>query len=297
MQRKRLKSEKLAQEALQREVMEHIQAQLRAEQASRAKSEFLANMSHELRTPLNAIIGYSELLREEAADKNQTDSLPDLDKIHGAGKHLLGLINDILDISKIEAGKIDLFRETFQVRTMVDSVLGTARTLIEKNGNQIVLEFDTEPGEITSDQLKLRQILLNLLSNAGKFTQHGQVSLRIDRRRIEDEDWLYFQIRDTGIGISKENQERIFNIFTQEDSSTTRKYGGTGLGLAISRRFCQMMGGDITVASEPGKGSTFEICIPAGLKLGNGAPAISIESPRAPLNPQHDPNPWDTRSW
>jgi len=227
--------------------------------ASQAKSQFLANMSHELRTPLNAIIGYSEMLQEEADDLGTPEIKPDLQKIHGAGKHLLGLINDILDLSKIEAGKMSLYLETFEIQTLLDEVSATVQPLVQKNGNQLILEVDADIGSMRADITKVRQTLFNLLSNASKFTDKGTIRLRA-RRQAEN---LVFEVIDSGIGMTPEQVSRLFQAFAQADSSTSRKYGGTGLGLALSRKFCQLMGGDMTVVSEAGKGSTFTATIPA----------------------------------
>ena len=234
-------------------------AQAAAEAASKAKSQFLANMSHELRTPLNAIIGYSEMLQEEADDSGTPEIKPDLQKIHGAGKHLLGLINDILDLSKIEAGKMSLYLETFEIQTLLDEVSATVQPLVQKNGNQLILEVDADIGSMRADITKVRQTLFNLLSNASKFTDKGTIRLRA-RRQAEN---LVFEVIDSGIGMTPEQVGRLFQAFAQADSSTSKKYGGTGLGLALSRKFCQLMGGDMTVVSEAGKGSTFTATIPA----------------------------------
>ena len=234
-------------------------AQVAAEAASKAKSQFLANMSHELRTPLNAIIGYSEMLQEEADDLGTPGIKPDLQKIHGAGKHLLGLINDILDLSKIEAGKMTLYLETFEVQTLVNEVAATVQPLINKNGNQLTLEVAPESGSMRADVTKVRQTLFNLLSNASKFTDKGSITLRARRQGAD----LVFDVIDSGIGMTPEQVGRLFQAFAQADASTSKKYGGTGLGLALSRKFCQLMGGDLTVASEAGKGSTFTATIPA----------------------------------
>jgi PAS domain S-box-containing protein len=235
-----------------------------AEDANRAKSQFLANMSHELRTPLNAIIGYSEMLQEDAQDLGYDDFVPDLDKIHSAGKHLLALINDILDISKIEAGKMELYLETFEIEQILFEVESTIRPLIEKNGNHLQIQRPPQLGSMNADLTKLRQALFNLLSNAAKFTEQGTITLNViaDCDFGSKSDWITFQVSDTGIGMTLEQVEKVFQAFTQADASTTRKYGGTGLGLAITRHFCQMMGGDITVSSELGVGSTFTIRLP-----------------------------------
>jgi signal transduction histidine kinase/DNA-binding response OmpR family regulator len=234
-------------------------AQVAAEAASKAKSQFLANMSHELRTPLNAIIGYSEMLQEEADDLGTPEIKPDLQKIHGAGKHLLGLINDILDLSKIEAGKMTLYLETFEVQTLLNEVAATVQPMINKNGNQLTLEVAPEIGSMRADVTKVRQALFNLLSNASKFTDKGSITLRARRQGAD----LVFDVIDSGIGMTPEQVGRLFQAFAQADASTSKKYGGTGLGLALSRKFCQLMGGELTVASEAGKGSTFTATIPA----------------------------------
>ncbi|TDI47421.1 MAG: response regulator [Acidobacteria bacterium] len=232
-----------------------------AEQANHAKSSFLANMSHELRTPLNAILGYSEMLREEAEDEGHDDFVPDLNKIHSAGTHLLGLINDVLDLSKIEAGKMELYLENVELRQLVDDVAATIKPLIQKNGNTI--EVVCPAGESShTDITKVRQVLLNLLSNASKFTKKGKVTLTASCETKDGTDWISLAVKDSGIGMSDEQMARLFQAFQQADASTTRKYGGTGLGLAISRKFCQMMGGDITVTSKPGHGSCFTMRLP-----------------------------------
>ena len=235
-----------------------------AENANRAKSLFLANMSHELRTPLNAVIGYSEMLYEEAEDQGLEDFIPDLQKIHRAGKHLLDLINDVLDLSKIEAGRMELFLETFDASDTVREVAMTVQPLMEKNCNTLTVECDPNLGLMYADLTKVRQNLMNLLSNAAKFTEKGAIRLEAAREReAVGDDWLIFRVSDTGIGMTPEQRERLFEPFTQADASTTRKFGGTGLGLAITRRFSQMMGGDVVVESEPGQGSKFTLRLPA----------------------------------
>jgi PAS domain S-box-containing protein len=238
----------------------------KAEAASRAKSAFLANMSHELRTPLNAIIGYSEILVEEAVEEGWQTIVPDIKKILTAGQHLLSLINDILDLSKIEAGRMDLYLETFDLPALVDDVVTTVRPLVEKNRNRLEVLCPKDIGSIYADLTKVRQILFNLISNALKFTEEGIVQLRVTRDRVNNNDWVSLYVSDTGIGISPEQQDRLFEAFIQGDNSTTRKYGGTGLGLAISRRFCQMMGGDIRVESQEGVGSTFTVHLKADME-------------------------------
>ncbi|MDP9054028.1 MAG: response regulator [Acidobacteriota bacterium] len=239
-----------------------------AEKANEVKSSFLANMSHELRTPLNAIIGYSEMLLEEAEDADQTALVPDVHKILAAGKHLLDLINAILDLSKIEAGKMELYLETFQVETLVEEVVSIVKPLVEKNGNTIRLSVDGAIGTMRSDQTKLRQSLFNLLSNASKFTSNGVIG--IDVMMLPDKK-IAFAVSDTGMGMAEEQMARLFEPFSQGDASTSRKYGGTGLGLVISRRFARMLGGDISVVSEPGQGSTFTLMLPQELELDRNA--------------------------
>jgi signal transduction histidine kinase/CheY-like chemotaxis protein len=234
-----------------------------AESASRAKSTFLANMSHELRTPLTGIIGYSELLQQEAQFLGYADLVPDLERIRVAGNHLLALINDILDLSKIESGKMELYVEAFDINCLIDEVVTTADHLIEKNGNTLEVCIADDLGTMHADLTKVRQVLLNLLSNAAKFTTQGDITLSAVRALVDGVGWIYFQITDTGIGISAEQLRHLFQEFTQADASTTRKYGGTGLGLALSRRFCQMMGGDIYATSQEGCGSTFTVRFPA----------------------------------
>ncbi len=234
-----------------------------AEAANYAKSAFLANMSHELRTPLNAIIGYSELLEEEAEENGWQDNVAqDLQKIHSAGRHLLKLINDILDISKIEAEKMELFYEPCDIPALMEDVVMTIKPVLEKNHNSLLVKCEEELGVIQADVTRLKQILLNLVSNAGKFTHEGTISLTAARKFKENQWWTTFAISDTGIGMTPEQTGKLFQNFTQADPSTTRKYGGTGLGLAISKRFCQLMEGDVSVESELGKGSTFTVYLP-----------------------------------
>jgi signal transduction histidine kinase len=229
-------------------------------EASQHKSQFLANMSHELRTPLNAIIGYSEMLQEEADEVGDQAYIPDLQKVNAAGKHLLGLINDILDLSKIEAGRMDLFIETFEIGQLVRDVESIVQPLAEKNGNALVVSCGTDLGTMRADQTKVRQALFNLLSNAAKFTKEGTISLTVQR---EFDDWLTFAVADTGIGMTEAQLSRLFEAFSQAEASTRSRYGGTGLGLAISRHFARMMGGDLTVTSSYGEGSTFTVRLPA----------------------------------
>jgi signal transduction histidine kinase/CheY-like chemotaxis protein len=235
-----------------------------AETANRTKSLFLANMSHELRTPLNAILGYSEMLQEEAVELELVSEFgADLEKINGAGKHLLALINDILDLSKIEAGKMELFLESFDLTKMIDEVASTIRPMVEKNANRLQITRASHLGAMHGDQIKVRQALFNLLSNAVKFTHEGNIHLEAGRQTMDGDDWILFRVTDTGIGLGPEQIVKLFQDFTQADASTTRKFGGTGLGLALTRRFCQMMGGDVTVQSVAGEGSIFTIMLPA----------------------------------
>jgi signal transduction histidine kinase len=234
-----------------------------ADAANKAKSEFLANMSHELRTPMNAILGYSEMLMEEAEDLEQEEFIPDLKKIHGSGTHLLSLINDVLDLAKVESGRMEAFSEDFDIDSLIDEVSGTAQPLIEKNNNTLSIEHGGQLGRAHQDLTKLRQTLFNLLSNAAKFTHDGTITLHVERTGEAGVDWLTLTVSDTGIGIPAGKIDHIFEEFTQADSSTTRDYGGTGLGLAISRRFCELLGGSLDAASEHGEGSTFTISVPA----------------------------------
>jgi signal transduction histidine kinase/CheY-like chemotaxis protein len=241
---------------------ETAKAREAAESANKTKSLFLANMSHELRTPLNAILGYSEMLMEEAEEMELASFGADLEKIGSAGRHLLALINDILDLSKIEAGKMELFLEDFGVAELIAEVASTIRPLVEANANTLHLRVAEDLGKMHADQMKVRQGLYNLLSNAVKFTQDGQVTVTALRETMDEREWMVFRVADTGIGLSADQIVRLFQDFTQADTSTTRRFGGTGLGLALTRRFCQMMGGDVTVHSVPGEGSVFTIKLP-----------------------------------
>jgi PAS domain S-box-containing protein len=263
------------------DITDLLEARKEAEGANRAKSQFLANMSHELRTPLNAIIGYSEMLQEEAADQGTESFIPDLQKIHAAGKHLLALINDVLDLSKIEAGKMELFLERFDIATTVEDVRMTIEPLVRQNNNQLRLSVAPDIGTMHADLVKVRQMLLNLLSNACKFTSDGTVTLRVTRERTAAGDGISFTVSDSGIGMTPEQLTRLFAAFSQAENSTSRRYGGTGLGLAITRHFAQMMGGDVSVTSNPGEGSSFTVVIPAIVDTAGRPDAASSTEPPA----------------
>jgi signal transduction histidine kinase/ActR/RegA family two-component response regulator len=279
-------------EELEREVAQRQQAQEEllkakhaAEEASRAKSAFLANMSHELRTPLNAIIGYSEMLEEETRESGNTEAIQDLQKIQTAGKHLLSLINDVLDLSKIEAGKMTLHLEIFDVPPMIRQIVTTLEPAAAKNSNVINVRIADGVDSMRADVTKVRQILVNLVSNACKFTDSGTISVNVEPLTTGGQDWIRFEVRDTGIGITPKQRQQLFQEFAQADTSISRKYGGTGLGLAISHRFAQMMNGHIDVESEPGKGSTFTVLLPVEVKT-EAQESLSSEAILEPAKPQ-----------
>lgn len=270
---------------LQQAVRSTDEARLAAEQANQLKSSFLANMSHELRTPMNAIIGYTEMLLDDLGDSDidgADQMVQDLERIRAAGKHLLALINDILDLSKIEAGKMQLSLETFAVKGLLNDVVDTVRPLVARNSNTLTLSVPDDPGVMHADLTRLRQSLFNLLSNAAKFTDHGTITLEVVIDRDGPSPRVRFAVTDTGIGMTPEQLGRVFDDFAQADSSTSRRFGGTGLGLSISRRFCRMMGGDIGVQSEAGVGSTFTIELP--LQVSEHAEQELSERPAVPVH-------------
>jgi len=272
-----------ANEQLQREIGERKRAEEAAQTANQAKSTFLANMSHELRTPLNAIIGYSEMLMEDAEDVDQKEFIPDLQRIHTSGEHLLALINDILDLSKIEADKMEIYLETFHISSMIEHVASIIQPLVDKHGNTLKVHCDDNLGTMHTDLTKVRQVLFNLLSNACKFTEQGTISMDVARDLNDGDGWLTVSVCDTGIGMTSEQMGNLFQAFSQVHVCTGSSYGGTGLGLVISKRFCQMMGGDITVDSEVGVGSTFTIRLPAESKLPDKEPVASAEQRVKPV--------------
>ncbi len=246
-----------------------------AQEASKSKSRFLANMSHELRTPLNAIIGYSEMLEEDAGDAGHTNYIPDIQKVSSAGRHLLSLINDILDLSKVEAGKMTLYLETSDIESVITSASATIRPMAEHNNNKLVLDYNDDIGSMRVDVTKVRQILFNLLSNACKFTENGTITLAAKRVEIDSRSWIEFAVSDTGIGMTPKQMEQLFEAFSQADVSITKKYGGTGLGLTLCKTFSELMGGDIRVNSEAGKGSTFIVTLPVEPLLPD---AVAVEA-------------------
>jgi len=262
-----------------------------AESANRTKSLFLANMSHELRTPLNAILGFSEMLQEEAAERNLQEFNADLQKITTAGRHLLGLINDILDLSKIEAGKMELHLETFDVAELVADVATTIEGQAVKNGNRLEITCAPGIGQMWGDLSKVRQGLLNLVSNAAKFTHDGLITVVAERQSMDGADWIMFRVTDTGIGLGPEAVARLFQPFTQADASTTRKFGGTGLGLALTRRFCQMMGGDVMVQSVAGEGSVFTLLLPMTVAAAAAESPLPLDDRGAPAGDDLGPLP------
>jgi signal transduction histidine kinase/CheY-like chemotaxis protein len=265
----KIRTQELEEEVFQRKQAQEelLKAKHLAEEANRAKSSFLANMSHELRTPLNAIIGYSEMLEEETLDSGRIENVQDLKKIQAAGKHLLSLINDVLDLSKIEAGKMGLHLEIFDVPQVIDEMVTTLQPAAAKNANSIHVHLAENMSVMRADITKVRQILFNLLSNACKFTDHGNISVDVDQIRVEQKDWIQFRVADTGIGISAKQKENLFLEFAQADASIARKYGGTGLGLAITQRFVHLMKGQINVESEPGQGAIFTVRLPVQVAI------------------------------
>ncbi|PYL41366.1 MAG: hypothetical protein DME29_10960 [Verrucomicrobia bacterium] len=267
-----------------------VQSEQRARAATQAKSHFLANMSHELRTPLNAIIGYSEMLQEEAQDSGQESFIPDLKKINRSGRHLLELINDVLDLSKIEAGKMELYLETFDISNLLEDVSNTVQLLVQKNSNVLEVRCPANLGAMRADMTKVRQSLFNLLSNASKFTKNGKINLEAARELSPTKsDWIVFRVSDTGIGMTPEQQDRVFEAFSQADASTARDFGGTGLGLTITKTFCRMMGGDVTLTSSPGKGTTFIIRLPTEVREPDVESTADSRSIVAPLNMEGKP--------
>jgi signal transduction histidine kinase len=279
--RNRAQAQELQAIALENARLYRAEAEARAaaEEATSAKSQFLANMSHELRTPLNAIIGVTEILLEDARVANRPDEVETQERVLRAGRHLLRLINDILDLSKIEAGKMELTLESFAVGPLLEEVATTVGALAHANRNVVAVTCDPGVGTMHADAMRVRQALLNLASNAVKFTEDGRVTIAAARVRAGGGDAVLLRVSDTGIGMTPEQVAQLFEDFRQADTATTRKYGGTGLGLAISRRFCRMMGGDISVESAPGRGSTFTISLPATVVAPAGARSVVVSEP------------------
>jgi len=261
-QKARLQIQK-ARVEIQKYKLEAQRARVQAEVANQAKTQFLANMSHELRTPMNAIIGYTEILQEDAKERGQEDFIPDLQKIHGASYHLLDLINNLFDMSRIESSQLELYIETFDIAPMIQDVVATITPLLEKQSNVLRVKCDSALGIMSADLTKVRQNLLNLLSNANKFSKQSTIILIVTREVVEGMDWIIFRVLDQGIGMTPEQMQKLFQAFMQIDASPTRRFGGSGLGLAITKRFCQIMGGDIAVESQLGQGSTFTMRLPA----------------------------------
>ena len=280
---------------LEEAILEAQKAKENAESANQAKSEFLANMSHELRTPLSAIIGYSEILINNTGDGQGMNALPDIRKIHKAGSHLLFLIGDILDFAKIEAGKMKLNLEVFDVSSMIKDTVNLIQPLIETNANTLHIQYAKDLGSMYTDRLKVRQVLLNLLSNAAKFTQHGTITFEGAREEIPNSfegengqrDWIRFRVSDTGIGMTERQLGKLFQAFTQVDASTTRKFRGTGLGLAISKELCMMMDGEISVESEYGKGTTFTVRLPRRARTSKTDVWMKAENPEKSNGESH----------
>jgi PAS domain S-box-containing protein len=287
-----VEGERVGLMGLYHDVTELLEARREAEAANSAKSQFLANVSHELRTPLNAIIGYSEMVQEEVMEMGQPALVSDLTKIQSAGRHLLALINDILDLSKIEAGKMDLYLENFEIGTLTQEVATTVRLLVEKNANRLIVNLPQQPVTMHADLTKVRQMLLNLLSNACKFTEGGTITLTLalEPQETNGGDVVVLSVSDTGIGMTAKQMDRLFEAFSQAEASTTSKYGGTGLGLAITKRFSHMMGGDVTVESQPGRGSTFTVRLPAAV-VGDSGPAAQTGAGRPATSHQVAPPP------
>jgi signal transduction histidine kinase len=256
-----------------------VRAKELADAANRGKSIFLSKMSHEFRTPLNAVIGYSEILLEDAEMSGASERMGDLGRINAAGKHLLSLVTDVLDISKIESSTIELKNETFNVASLIDEIVSTCRPMLTAGKNRLVVQCPAELGSATTDQTKLRQAALNLMSNAAKFTKEGTIVLSAAREREASGDWIEIRVSDTGIGLSKEEISRLFTNFSQASVETSREYGGTGLGLAISQKFCVLMGGGITVTSDVGHGAVFSLRVPANKVGSTGLIAVPVGEP------------------